>query len=225
MRKNPKPLVWLGGSLIESCALPAEARQNLGCLLYALQQDVRLSDFECLPNIARGKITVEILDDSDSGRYRALYVANTPRTLYVIHVIDARPIRAEAASDYDMALISARSNWVVGQSTNNAKKKTTASKRLIKSRPSTGNVFTDLELENPEELKIRAKIAIVVASDITRQGLKTKEVSRVLGISQPQVAALLRGQLNRFSIERLVFVARQMGLEVNVLVSTPRNSA
>ena len=50
---------------------------------------------------------------------------------------------------------------------------------------SSGNVFSDLGLENADELFTRGKIAIQVIRLLKQRHLKQSEISEILGISQP----------------------------------------
>ena len=83
---------------------------------------------------------------------------------------------------------------------------------------SSGNVFADLGLDNPDELKFKAKIAISVNSIIKHRGLKQADAAKLLGITQPQVSALKRGQLYHFSVERLFHLLNALDRDVNIVI-------
>ena len=70
-------------------------------------------------------------------------------------------------------------------------------------RISTDNVFRDLELLDAEVLNVKAGLAIELGQLIRRRGLTQTQTAAALGIDQPLVSALLRGHLERFSVERL----------------------
>lgn len=68
---------------------------------------------------------------------------------------------------------------------------------------SSGNVFADLGLENPDELMLKARVALLI-----KQMIEAKELSQVLaadqmGFSQSDVSNIIRGKLNGYSLERL----------------------
>jgi len=83
---------------------------------------------------------------------------------------------------------------------------------------SSGNVFADLGVDKPEELQLKAKIASTINSIIKHRGLKQKDAAKILGITQPQVSALTRGELYRFSVERLFHLLNALGRDVNIVI-------
>ena len=83
---------------------------------------------------------------------------------------------------------------------------------------SSGNVFADFGLDNPDELKIKAQIARLVNRIIDRSGQTQAQSARVLGISQPQVSDLKRGRLKHFSVERLFELLNALGRDVEIVV-------
>ena len=83
---------------------------------------------------------------------------------------------------------------------------------------STGNVFADLELPDPEELLAKAGLANQISTIIEERGLTETEAAQVLGITQPRVSLLRRGHLAGFSMERLVrfLLLLECGVEITV---------
>jgi len=69
---------------------------------------------------------------------------------------------------------------------------------------SSGNVFADLGLPNPEEALAKAELAHKIALLIQNKGLTQVQTAKLLGVDQPKVSALLRGRLSGFSLERLM---------------------
>jgi predicted XRE-type DNA-binding protein len=64
---------------------------------------------------------------------------------------------------------------------------------------SSGNVFADLGLEDADELFTRGKIGIQVLRLLKQRDLKQREISQLLGIPQPEVSHLMKGEFQRFS--------------------------
>jgi predicted XRE-type DNA-binding protein len=83
---------------------------------------------------------------------------------------------------------------------------------------SSGNVFRDLELPNADELEIKANLAIKIGQIITRRGLSQIKAAALLGIDQPKVSAIVRGHLEKFSIERLCEFLTRLGCDVDIQV-------
>lgn len=68
----------------------------------------------------------------------------------------------------------------------------------------SGNVFTDLGLEDADELYSRAKIGFEVWKVLKERKLKQKEISQILGIVQSDASLLTNCKFNRFSMEKLL---------------------
>ena len=75
-------------------------------------------------------------------------------------------------------------------------------KRVTKS---SGNVFADIGVRNPDEALVKAKLARVIARTIEAKHMTQSEAADLLGIDQPKVSNLVRGKLAGFSIDRLPF--------------------
>jgi predicted XRE-type DNA-binding protein len=83
---------------------------------------------------------------------------------------------------------------------------------------SSGNVFADLELPNPDELLIKAELAHQISELISARQLTQTQAAEVLGIDQPKVSALMRGKLSSFSTERLFRFLNALGSNVEIRV-------
>ena len=89
---------------------------------------------------------------------------------------------------------------------------------------SSGNVYADLEVENPHEARAKADLAHRIVDIIEARKLTQVQAGKVLGVDQPKVSALKRGRLTDFSIERLVGFLLRLGHDVRITVS-PRPSS
>lgn len=81
---------------------------------------------------------------------------------------------------------------------------------------SSGNVFEDLKLPNAGEALVKADIAYKISTLLRKRGLTQVQAAKVLGIDQPKVSALLRGQLRGFSTERLLNFVNALGEDVEI---------
>jgi len=84
---------------------------------------------------------------------------------------------------------------------------------------SSGNVFRDLGLLNPEEELTKSSLLFEISHAIRQRGLKQTEAARILGIPQPQVSNLLRGRTTGFSVQRLSLLLGKLGKSVTIVVS------
>ena len=84
--------------------------------------------------------------------------------------------------------------------------------------PSSGNVFADMGLEDADELLIKADLAISIAAIIKRRGLSQTAAAKVLGVDQPKVSRLVRGDLYGFSIDQLIRLLGALGQKVRFTI-------
>jgi predicted XRE-type DNA-binding protein len=88
---------------------------------------------------------------------------------------------------------------------------------------SSGNVFADLGVPNPEEALAKAELASKIAALIRERNLTQAKAAKLLGIDQPKVSNLLRGYLTGFSIERLMRFLLLLGQDIRITVeAAPR---
>jgi len=88
----------------------------------------------------------------------------------------------------------------------------------IKVQSTSGNVFADLGLANPEELLIKAELVRQISNLITTGNLTQTETAKLLGVDQPKISALLHGKLSGFSTERLFRFLNALGSDVEIRV-------
>jgi predicted XRE-type DNA-binding protein len=96
-----------------------------------------------------------------------------------------------------------------------------------KIRRTHGNVFKDLGFsgEEAENLKIRADLMTRLSKLIQTRKLAQAEAARLFGVSQPRVSDLVRGKIDRFSIDTLVAMLGHAGAEVSLVVRNRRQVA
>ncbi len=81
---------------------------------------------------------------------------------------------------------------------------------------SSGNIFADIGLDNPEEELTKARFVVSVRRLIEENNLTQMEAGNRLGISQPDVSKLLRGNVRGFSLDRLLSFVTSLGTDVEI---------
>lgn len=86
----------------------------------------------------------------------------------------------------------------------------------IKIRQSTGNAFRDLGFprEEAENLKVRADLMIQISKLIRSRRLTQAQAAGLFGVTQPRVSDLVRGKIERFSIDSLVAMLGHAGVQI-----------
>jgi predicted XRE-type DNA-binding protein len=89
-------------------------------------------------------------------------------------------------------------------------------KKKIEFERSSGNVFADIGLPNPEEHLIKASLVLKIDDLMKQRGLKQVEAAKLFGVKQPDVSKMLRGEFRQFSVELRFLVA--LGQDVDIVV-------
>ena len=95
-------------------------------------------------------------------------------------------------------------------------------KKKIEFERSSGNVFDDIGLPNPEEHLIKASLVLKIDQLMKRRGLKQVEAAKLFGVKQPDVSKMLRGNFRQFSVERLVRILVALDQDVEIVVKPHR---
>jgi predicted XRE-type DNA-binding protein len=92
---------------------------------------------------------------------------------------------------------------------------------------SSGNVFADLGLPDAESHLLKAQIVAELYRLCSARKLSQAKAGELLGISQPEVSRLFKGNFREYSVERLINFLTSLDRDVEIVVrpSKPRNRA
>ena len=87
----------------------------------------------------------------------------------------------------------------------------------------SGDVFTDLGFSPAESrnLRFRSQMMTALRKFIEKEGLTQADAAKRLKVSQPRISDLTRGKLSRFSLDTLVNMLSDAGLEVDFRIKPP----
>jgi predicted XRE-type DNA-binding protein len=89
---------------------------------------------------------------------------------------------------------------------------------------SSGNVFADLGLPNPEQELLKAQLTLQIYRIVNARGLTQAQAGAVLGIKQPHVSALMRNRAGNFSVGRLIEFLTALGQDVKITVKPAKKT-
>ena len=95
----------------------------------------------------------------------------------------------------------------------------------IEHEVSSGNVFADIGMAEPIESFAKAELAKKVGSIIKHRHLNQTEAAKLLGIDQPKVSRLLRGQLKEFSMTKLLDFMLRLDRDIEIRIKKHRNGS
>ena len=98
----------------------------------------------------------------------------------------------------------------------------TKKKPGIRVKDSSGNVFADLGFPHPEQEELKARLTLQIYRTIRARKLTQVKAGEVLGITQPRVSSLMRGQSGNFSVERLMALLTALGHDIEISVRPTR---
>jgi predicted XRE-type DNA-binding protein len=86
------------------------------------------------------------------------------------------------------------------------------------------NVYADLGLDNAEEMLVKAQLATEINDIIKQRKLTQVQAAELLGITQPKLSGLLRGQFRGISESKMLECLTRLGRDIEIVVkSTPRS--
>jgi predicted XRE-type DNA-binding protein len=86
------------------------------------------------------------------------------------------------------------------------------------------NVYADLGLDNAEEMLVKAQLATKIGDIIKRRKLTQVQAAELLGITQPKLSGLLRGQFRGISEAKMLECLTRLGRDVEIIIkSAPRS--
>jgi predicted XRE-type DNA-binding protein len=82
----------------------------------------------------------------------------------------------------------------------------------------SGNVFADLGLPDADKFKIKSGLVIEITKAVRKLGLTQDEAARRMGISQPKVSGMLRGDFANLSERKLMDCLNRLGYDIEIKV-------
>ena len=90
-----RPLSWLGTSLSDVQAFPAEARRVAGYQLRRVQQGLMPTDWKLISTVGRGVTEIRIRGRLE---HRVLYIAKFAEAVYVLHAFEKKTQKTPKAA-------------------------------------------------------------------------------------------------------------------------------
>ena len=89
----------------------------------------------------------------------------------------------------------------------------------------SGNVFADLGLADADTHLLKAELVTRIDAIVRQRGITQTEAARILGLSQPDVSRLLRGDFREYSLERLLRLLTTLGRDIDIVIRPLRSAA
>ena len=83
---------------------------------------------------------------------------------------------------------------------------------------SSGNVFADLGVPDADKLKIKTGLVIEIRKAMRHLGLTQQEAAKRMGITQPKVSDMMRGDFTNLSERKLMDCLTRLGYDIEIKV-------
>jgi predicted XRE-type DNA-binding protein len=87
----------------------------------------------------------------------------------------------------------------------------------------SGNVFADLGLPEADTHLLKAELVSRIDEILRKRRITQAQAAALLGLSQPDVSRLLRGNFRDHSVERLFRLLTTLGRDVEITIRKPRD--
>ncbi len=94
--------------------------------------------------------------------------------------------------------------------------------RKVKVEVGSGNIFADLGLPDADTHFLKAQIVSEIYRLINERKLTQAQAGKLMGISQPEVSRMFKGNFREYSIDRLMGFLTSFDRDVEIVVK-PHN--
>ena len=88
----------------------------------------------------------------------------------------------------------------------------------VEVKRSTGNIYADLGLADADKLKIKTGLVIEIRKAIAKLGLTQIDAAQRMGISQPKVSEMMRGNFANLSERKLMDCLTRLGYDIEITI-------
>ncbi len=168
-----------------------------------------------MPDVGSGVMEIRVRGERE---FRVFYVARFNEAVYVLpcFVMKTRTTRKADLESDGSAIRRCSNRGEPKKGRVNAMKSTSISQ-------GSGDVYQDLGFSASEarNLHLRAELMTALRNYIEKEGLTQADAAKRLNVRQPRVPDLTRGKISRFSLDALVNMLTDAGMQVDVKIRQP----
>jgi predicted XRE-type DNA-binding protein len=80
------------------------------------------------------------------------------------------------------------------------------------------SIYSELGFKDAGEMLVKAKLVVKIAEILRERGWSQQEAAKVLGLTQPKLSKMLRGQFRGISEIKMMDCLVRLGREVKIVV-------
>ena len=88
----------------------------------------------------------------------------------------------------------------------------------------SANIFEDLGLPDAAEMQVKATLAAKIGEVLKQRHLTQVQAAEILGMPQPKLSNMLRGQFRGISEAKMLECMNRLGRDVQIVVRKPSRS-
>lgn len=92
---------------------------------------------------------------------------------------------------------------------------------MIDIEKGSGNVYADLGMADAAEMQVKATLASKIGEIIKHRHLTQVQAAEVLGMPQPKLSGMLRGQFRGISEAKMLDCLNRLGRDVEIVIHKP----
>jgi len=211
-----KPVEWVGSSYKDFTAFPDLVQDTMGYALYMAQTGRTHAAAKPLKGFG-GAGVLEIIEDDRDGTYRTVYTVKFERAVYVLHAFQKKSKRGIQTPREELEVIRRRLR-IAEQDVLTRRREKMKKKAATAIRRGTKNIFADLGYADADTHLLKAQLMSRVQDTLTARKLNQTEAARIMGVSQPDVSRMLKGQFRDMSVERMLRMLARLGCDVGIVV-------
>lgn len=86
----------------------------------------------------------------------------------------------------------------------------------------SGNVFADLQVPDAEKMKVKTQLVAEIRKAMDAHGLNQKAAAERMGVTQPKVSGMMRGDFTNLSERKLMECLNRLGYDIQISVRPAR---
>lgn len=94
----------------------------------------------------------------------------------------------------------------------------------IEIEESSGNVYADLGMADAEEMQVKCQLSMKIEEIIKSRRWTQQQAAEVLGMPQPKLSKMLRGQFRGISQTKMLECLNLLGRDVQIVVGPAKRT-
>jgi len=90
----------------------------------------------------------------------------------------------------------------------------------IEIEPGSGNVYADLGFRDAAEMLVKAQLVAKISEILVARKWTQQQASKVLGIPQPKLSKMLRGQFRGISEAKMLECLTKLGRNIRIVIGS-----